>query len=119
MDKNIKGDPMKNRTKLCRTIAAMAAAVYCACAFAACAEPTYFYVRNNRDKEITVSVDYVGDDNYGYMYQQGESIGSKTIPAHTTAEFTVSEEGYYKVSSPSFFTKYAYWDNTGDTLVIF
>jgi len=124
MDKNIKGDSMKNRTKLC-IIAAWMLLLCTVCVFTSCgAIPKYFYVRNTQDEEITVSIYYAGDDSGSYTSVYKGLVASQTIPARTTVEFTVSEVGYYRVvsevtSKPGVYTrKYAYWKGD-DILVIF
>jgi len=103
---------MKNKTN--RFILAAGTLLVCVCALAACVDTPewYIYVRNTQDKEITVTVDYLGNNSW-YESETGKRVGSLTIPPNTTAEFEPNrdEEGHYRVrDTTGNNTVYIDWD---------
>jgi hypothetical protein len=78
------------------------------------------YIRNNSNKEITVTIAYAGNGNG--PGSRGETLHSQTIPAKTTVELVAnnifSKVGYYYVGYHTIYWADEYYSET-DILVIF
>jgi hypothetical protein len=58
---------------------------------------SYFYVKNTHNEQITVTISYIGDN--ASTSSSGTAVHSNiTIPANTTKEFSVNDNGYYRVT---------------------